>query len=136
MTKQEYETQERLLFHRERRALENQIQPDKVYAMQNYRELMLTPECLDIAVDNLLCGNYGAGPMLAALDIIENKRINRCAAIGAIVAAVDCRCPADKARQAWKSLTGRERKAADFAVMDAIDVHITQQQEGIQWNSH
>ena len=68
----------------------------------------------------LLAGNYGYGAMSAAQSIAAQRRGNRAAGIGILIAALEWRTSARMAREAYRALGRAERAAITAAITAAI----------------
>ncbi len=82
--------------------------------------LQNSPELIAERVDWLIDGNYGYVSYYRAQEIIHNKRMNRTAALGQMIAALEWQCPNAYARTAWNSLTEEQKTAVTAALNDVI----------------
>lgn len=99
---------------------------DRQEAREDYRRLLLSAgdeddnATLEARARWLLEGCYGYGPAVVAARIQAMKRGNRTAALGFLLAAYECRCPAPFAVRAWASLPPGARRRADAALRRAL----------------
>ena len=128
MTDEEYKRSERLLLMRQLERVEAQPLPDRQAARADYAKYLQDPELVAERTCWLLLGSYGYGAMVHALEIARNRRMNRAAAIGRLLAALDCQCPASFSVQAYKSLTPNQQSAVDSAIVRAIAKYFEDQE--------
>lgn len=98
-TQAEYEADEARRFHRDLNRVEAADRAEKQAGAVDWFDLLGDVDEVVVRVDWLLAGNYGFGAQQAALKIAANKRSNRAAQIGQIIAALECQCPQDMARR-------------------------------------
>ena len=101
----------------------NQSTTDKRICASAYKERLLDPIWFIESVENILNGNYGPYPQSKALEILPNKRSNRLAYFGQIVALLDHNCPAYYARKVWNSLSISEQAAIESAFNELLKRH-------------
>lgn len=125
MTNKEYEARELDRHRRDMARLTSQPHQEKLDAMQDWRNYM-ADDLLYIrrATENILAGNYGIAPMLIARKAAPNKRMNRAAVIGQLIAALDCSCPGNKARQAWNMLDVDQQESVNATIMEAVNEYL------------
>jgi len=116
-----YHEQEMARYHREVQERESAPLADRREAKADWTSLLKDAEALAVRCNLLLNGSYGYAQHFLAMRIVENKRMNRVAGIGQLVALWECQCPQREAIAAWKSLTDGERAAADAAVLSEIE---------------
>jgi len=100
-------------------------------ARAEFLEAMKDPALVAERVGWMIDGNYGEGTMLYAKRIIASPRMNRRAALTHLVAIHEWKCPGNFAIDAWKKLTGPEKKQLDAAldvVIEAAEEEIAQEQ--------
>jgi hypothetical protein len=102
---------------------ENQTIADKRICAEDYRNKLLDPDWFINSVDNIISGNYGEYQYIKALEILPNKRSNRLAYFGQLVALLDHNCPAYYARKVWNSLSVSEQTAIESAFNELLKRH-------------
>ena len=89
---------------------------DRHEARAEFSDALKSPELVAERVRWLLDGNYGYGEMMRAQAIASNRRANRAANLGRLIAVYEWQCPADFATQAWKGLTPEQQTAVNAAI--------------------
>lgn len=119
----EYMQNERARFFTRRQGWEKAPLADRKDAAAAYATVLRDPAALARGLGWLRSGDYGVAEKAAADEIIANPRLNRAAALGQLLAGVECCCPARGAAAAYKALTADEKAAADavFAAFLAAD---------------
>ena len=117
MTDQQYEMNEAQIFRADLQRAELGTLGDKRAAMEAWRSLMSEePQTVATRVQWILDGTHGFGAMQAARRIINSPRMNQSAALGHIIAALDCMCPARYAVKAYKLLSCAEQAKVNEAI--------------------
>ena len=93
---------------------------DKRICAEEYRKKLVDPDWFISAVDNIISGNYGEYQYIKALEVFPNKRMNRLAYFGQLVALLDHNCPAYYARKVWNGLSVAEQTAIESAFNELI----------------
>ena len=101
-------------------ALAKQPLADRKEAKADYTALMADLDRYTRTLDWMLGGDYGRGASLLARECLANPRLNRAARLGALVAALEARCPDREARAAYTGLPSEVREKLDAAVADWI----------------
>lgn len=109
----------------ERRLLAKQLAEIKSAPLQDRKQAQLewikamieTPDTVAERVGWIINGSYGYGACMAAKQIVDNPRMNRVAALGQLVAALEWQCPDDMARKAWTRLTPAEQERVNAAIL-------------------
>tara|TARA_R110002012_G_C11409374_1_gene586813 strand:+ start:300 stop:686 length:387 start_codon:yes stop_codon:yes gene_type:complete len=96
---------------------------DKRISADEYRKKLLDPDWFINSVDNIISGNYGEYQYIKALEILPNKRSNRLAYFGILVALLDHNCPAYYARKVWNGLSVSEQTAIESAFNELLKRH-------------
>ena len=119
----EYLKNERARLASRRQAWENAPLADRKAAADDYAHLLCNPAALAERLNWLQNGDYGAAEKAEAVEILANKRLNRPAHLGHLLAGVECGCPGRRAAEAYKKLTAAEKATADavFAAFLAAD---------------
>lgn len=124
MTAQDYETREIRRANEQMAAPSHAPLQDRQEARQAYADAMaMTPEIVAERIEWLLIGNYGFGSYIIANDVLSRKRMNRAAALGQMIAALEWGCPVVFARQAYVGLSRGEQSHLDELVAAAIADH-------------
>jgi hypothetical protein len=97
-------------------ALADQSLSDRREAKADYTGLMADLHYYTRTLDWMLGGDYGRGAYLLTRECLANKRMNRAAYLGALVAALEARCPDREARAAYTALPSEIREKLDAAV--------------------
>ena len=97
-------------------ALAKQPLADRQEAKAEYASLMADLDRYTRTLDWMLGGDYGRGASLLARECLANTRLNRPAHLGALVAAMEARCPDREARAAYTALPVEVREKLDAAV--------------------
>ena len=123
MNNTEYESTERTRFWRQIADVERAPLAERKAGRADWAEAMQHPDTMAERVRWLLAGNYGHGAYLIAHEVRQNKRkrMNRAAAIGSYLAALDHYCPGDMARKAWNGLNKTNQAAVNKAIIKALD---------------
>jgi hypothetical protein len=93
-------------------------------AQADYKSILLDPEHLNTLAGYLMDGNYSYHAAYIAQTNASNKRMNRSAIVGTLLAEYECNCPARHAAAAWNELTSAQQAAATVAIMDAVNFWI------------
>jgi hypothetical protein len=109
----EYLKNERARLASRRQAWENAPLAVRKQAADDYAHLLCNPAALAEGLRWLRSGDYGAAEKAAADEILANPRLNRPAALGQLLAGVECQCPGRGAAAAYKKLTAAEKATAD-----------------------
>jgi hypothetical protein len=80
-------------------------------------------------IEWLLNGSYGYGPMVKALEVAKNKRMNRAAWLSQTIAALEWHVTPELARKAWKSIHVINQRAVNIGILYAVDKYITELEE-------
>ncbi len=78
------------------------------------------PDLVAERVDWLIDGNYGYGEMMLAKQVVASPRMNQVAALTQLTAALEWKCPEDRARSAWKRLTPAQQHRLDQSVRRVV----------------
>lgn len=120
----EYEAREaadhrRFLAELDRGSLAERIEARNEWreAMERYRDTIAE------RIGWLFQGSYGKGAMDEAHRIAAQKRGNREAAMGQLIAAVEWMCPASEARKAWHQLGPVDQENVTATIRAAIAYH-------------
>lgn len=109
-TQKEYEEREAADLRRKLAEVEAAPLADRRAAAADYaRTLTENPDIVAERVDWLLLGSYGYGSYRAARRILADKRTNRVAQLGQMIAALEWLCPNARARQAYNGLTVKQQ---------------------------
>ena len=120
-TQREYEAQQARLLGAQLHAVDTAPLAERREAREAYREAMAeTHAIIGERVEWLIEGCYGYGACDAAARILAAKRGNKVAQLGALVAALEWRCPAKFANQAWNTLTPKQQAAVTRAIVRAM----------------
>ena len=103
-TQAEYERRERQMFHAQLREVETAPLADRREARKEFADALETPDLVAERVAWLLDGNYGKGSYDAAREVLRRSRMNQVAWFTTTIAALEWRCPAKFAAEAWKKL--------------------------------
>ena len=117
----EYLKNERARFFARRRVWESAPLADRKEAAAAYAHLLRNPAALAERLGWLQNGDYGAAEKAATDEILSNSRLNRAAALGQLLAGVECQCPARAAAAAYKALTAEEKADADAVFATFIE---------------
>jgi len=115
-TATDYDRREKADIRREIGALAKQPLADRQEAKAEYAALMADLDLYTRTLDWMLGGDYGRGAYLLARECLANPRLNRPAHLGALVAALETRCPDREARGAYTGLPAEVREKLDAAV--------------------
>ncbi len=103
------------------KAVESAPLNDRKEARAEWLEaLQNSPELIAERVDWLIDGSYGYVSYYRAKEIIHNTRMNRTAALGQMIAALEWQCPNAFARGSWNKLTEVQKDAVTTAINDVI----------------
>lgn len=119
-TEAEYLAREQADLFRQLRMIETAPLIDRQEARKDWLAAMHNQALVAERVRWLLDGSYGKGAYNRAWAIVRNKRCNRTAGIGQLIAALEWQCPHAFAAQAWNKLTATEQQAVDAGVLLAI----------------
>ena len=103
-TQAEYERRERQMFHTQLREVETAPLADRREARKDFQQALETPDLVAERINWLLAGDYGKGAYDAAREVLRRPRTNRAAWLTTTIAALEWRCPAKFAVEAWKKL--------------------------------
>ncbi len=118
----EYESNERLRAIRDESRIEKAPLADRKEAQAAFYEAMATdPAIVAERISWLIDGNYGYGQMQMAKQVVGSPRMNREAALTQLVAVFEWQCPRRMAIDAWKKLTGPQKKALSAAIAVVIN---------------
>lgn len=99
---------------------------DRRAAKAEWRAALADLHLIKERIDWLLAGHYGKGAHMVACQILAmNKRANKVAGLAQLIAALEWRCPAKMARDAWKELTGVQQIAVNDAIKAVIETRET-----------
>mgnify|MGYP001370440704 FL=1 len=129
MNNQQYEQNEAILHSRYVQSIERAPLAERKEAQADALQLMRDPETLTRLTRYMLAGNHGYRPHIIAREIAENKRMNRTAALTALVCLYETRTPNANTRAAWHQLTSDEQTAANAAVMTAITDYLNNKED-------
>jgi len=134
-TQQQYERTERT----REQAFHNQLAAaplsDRQEARADYTEALEAMAALELGrhtgredffdrvidgIGHVIAGNYGIAAYLMVREALGNKRMNRAAYLGTMVAAHEFNCPADFARGAYTSLSPVQQASVNAAFARAI----------------
>lgn len=121
MTHEEYEAHELQRFHRQMREVERATLADRRDGRDSYAEVVSNAEHMAERSRWLLDGCYGYGSMVAARATAKNKRMNRAAYFGQLIAALDHGCPYRYAVEAFKALPRATQDRVNAAIEAEID---------------
>jgi hypothetical protein len=124
MNNQQYELSEAIIHSRYTQSIDRAPLAERKESQADALNLMRDPETLTRLTGYMLDGNYGYHPHKIAREIAENVRMNRTAALTALVCLYECRTPNANTRAAWHQLTASEQTAANAAVMTAITEYL------------
>ncbi len=118
----EYESNERLRAIRDESRIAKAPLADRKEAQAAFYEAMATdPAIVAERISWLIDGNYGYGQMQMAKQVVGSPRMNREAALTQLVAVFEWQCPRRMAIDAWKKLTGPQKKALSAAIAVVIN---------------
>jgi len=115
-TATDYDRREKADTLKEIGALAKQPLADRQEAKADYTGLMSDLDRYTRTLDWMLGGAYGRGAYLLVRECLANTRLNRPAHLGALVAALEARCPDREARAAYTGLSAEVREKLDAAV--------------------
>lgn len=120
-SQEEYEARERQEHLRLVWALRGAPLAERKAARAEYLEAMRNER--DIIAERLqwlFQGAYGKGSQLEAERIRANSRMNREAALGQLLAAVEWQCADSEARKAWAELTAEDQEAVTAILAEGL----------------
>jgi len=120
-TQYEYETNERARFNSDLRNVESAPLAHRKEGMKDFAESLTVDFRMAERAEWILNGSYGFGCYLVAKEVAENKRMNRAAWFGQVIAALDHNCPADMARKAFLALPKEQQVKINAEIIKAID---------------
>jgi len=120
MTATDYDRREKSDTLKEIGALAKGSLADRREAKADYTGLMADLGHYTRTLDWMLGGDYGHGAYLLVRECLANKRMNRAAYLGVLVAALEARCPDREARAAYTGLSAEVRGNLDAAVASWI----------------
>jgi hypothetical protein len=113
----EYEANEARNAERHIEQVERAPLADRKDGAANYfRAMADDPAIVAERISWLIDGNYGFGEMMMAKRIVANPRLNRSAALGALIAIFEWHCPRKMANDAWKKLSQAQKATLDAAI--------------------
>jgi len=117
----EYERRELARAHKKLGEIQRAPLADRKEAQASFLKAMRsTPELVGERIGWLFDGNYGMGSMMLARRVLASPRMNRAAALTQMIGAFEWQSPEVMSREAWKTLTAREKGCLDSAVQEAI----------------
>ena len=128
ITHDQYELNEESVLQRKIAADLAQSPADKRDNAKDYAEHLVSLDWLAESVGYVLDGNYGYAIHKKARRVARNRRLNRAAWFGQIVASHDHNCPASYARRAWLSLPASDQLAANVCISKTLDAWVDQQE--------
>lgn len=121
-TQAEYHNDEVRRLHKQLQEVETAPLQDRQDGRASWAEMLTQyPEILTQRVSWLFAGNYGYGAMIRAQEIARNKRSNRPAALGQLMAALEWQCPANFAREAFVKLPAGKQVEINVALTRLAD---------------
>ncbi len=121
-TEKEYAEREAREHYRAVLEVERAPLADRQEARRDYLHAMVeTPDVVAQRIWWLLTGVYGYGAQQAALGVLRDGTRNKPAAIGAMIAALEWRCPSRFAAQAFAELNKRQQAKVTKLVQGEID---------------
>lgn len=121
MDNQAYEARERAMHFRDILAVESAPLSERQEARKAWAEaLILEPGTVAERIGWILNGSYGYGSYMLSRQIMASPRMNQGAALAQMVAALEWRCPATFAREAYRKLTDKQRGIVDAAIADEL----------------
>jgi hypothetical protein len=126
MATKDYHTNEMLLHAKLVREVEAASLADRKAAREEFRADLLDLASLRMGVEYMLNGSYGYAAMIKAQEVAENKRLNRAAGLGALLAMYEHRCPARFAADAFNSLTAEQQEAANALILGLADEYLAE----------
>lgn len=121
-TQAQYHANEMSRLARHLQQIENAPLLDRKEARKDWAEaLQKYPDLITQRLGWLFNGSYGYGAMVRAREIAGNKRANRAAALGLLIAALEWQCPADFARSEFRKLPAEQQEALNAAIIKAAD---------------
>ena len=119
-TQAEYEAQEARRLAKQLEEVECAPLADRQEARNNWqRAIAEDPALVGERIGWILNGSYGFGACKAAVEIV-NGTIRNKPALAQLVAALEWLCPNGYARQAWRNLNAKQKKALDRAIIAAM----------------
>ena len=117
----EYELNERGLFNAQIAAVEKSPLPDRKEGEKDFREALEIPGRMAERAEWILNGSYGFGAQLIAREVAANRRMNRAAWFGQVIAALDHGCPQAFAARAWLALPKMRQAQVNAEIIQAIE---------------
>jgi len=129
-TESQYRHHEAALFNADLRRIETAPLADRQAARTEFAAALRdSPELVATRIDWLLNGSYGAGAYHAAQEVAANVRTNRAAWLCQTIAALEWQCPAEFARQAWKTLTPPQKATLAALIGEELEYNRTERAE-------
>jgi hypothetical protein len=116
----EYEARERREAIAKEWDLQHAPRAERKEAQADYLEAMKEPDLVAERLGWLFDGNYGYGPMMVAREVLANKRMNRVARLGQLIACHEWQCPQPEAMAAWHKLTKAQQDILERAIKIVI----------------
>ena len=123
-TQAEYEARERAMFQKQIQATVEAPLADRKESAKDWRETIEAFGAGNYLKERtfwLLQGAYGFGSYQAAHDVARNKRVNRAAWFGQMIAALDHHCPPASAAAVFVSLPCDRQERINAAITTAIE---------------
>lgn len=114
----------RVEFNSQIRRVESAPLTERQEARADWQEALKDPALVCERIEWLLDGNYGYGSYEEATTTIHNKRMNRPAWLGQVIAALEWQCPNNFARQAWNKLTTDEQENITAMINKVIEKYL------------
>jgi len=124
MNDKQYHDYELRLHHAKVQEAENASLADRQDARSDYAELLTSPDHLAYVSRLLLSGCYGYASSYLTSQIVNNRRMNRIAAIAQLLALYECGCPSRFAAIAYNSLNADQQTTANRIIQQAITEHL------------
>lgn len=109
-------------YSRQLQNVEKQSLTDRKAARAEWLDaLRNSPETIKERVEWLIDGNYGYVSYYNVRATIQNKRMNRTAYLGQLIAALEWQCPNAYAREAWNHLTATQQESITAMLNEVIE---------------
>ena len=89
-------------------------------AQRDWLNAMRSPADVAEHVRWLLNGDYGDGAAMVAREVANNSRMNRAAALGILIAALDHQTPQREASDAWHKLSKKDQNSVNNAILKEV----------------
>jgi hypothetical protein len=120
-TQKEYHDRELRAFANQVTAAERLPRADKAENRAALIECWIqNPAIFAERINWVLNGSYGYGTMVKAIQIADNKRLNRTAGLSQLTALAEWNVTADNSRKAYLTLTTEQRATLDALVQGEI----------------